>query len=180
MHRSRYAVRLALVSLSLATLVACGANDNLLNTRKGEKVIAEWLERQDMPAESIACPSDIKMENGNSFLCDAVIANSDGITLKIRVNQTTDKGDIRLEHADKILPTEHVERGVAGQVKDQTGKKVRVDCGARVRMSQPGTTFECRVEENTMGANKAAAAPAPYVLAITIEDDSGNWQAQRL
>ena len=46
---------------------SCGNNDNLLNTKKGEIVIGEWLEKQGMPAESVSCPRDIKIKKDTKF-----------------------------------------------------------------------------------------------------------------
>ena len=159
---------------------SCGTNDNLLNTKKGEKVLSQWLEKQSIPADSIECPHDIKMTEGTSFLCKATIANADGLVIDIRVHQTSETGDIRLEHASDIQPAEHVERGLAGQILDQTGKKVSVDCGARARLAVPGKTFRCKVVEENAGANRADFNPDTFEAEITIKGTDGAWQAQRL
>lgn len=133
-----------------------------------------------MPAESITCPGDIKMEKGTSFLCKAIIANSDGVAIDIRVHQTGDTGDIRLEHASDVLVSERVERGVRGQILDQISKKVDVDCGARVRLAVPSTKFRCRVEEQNAGANRTDSKPETFEMEITMLDTEVGWQAQRL
>jgi hypothetical protein len=159
---------------------SCGNNDNLLNTRKGEKVLGQWLEKQSIPADSVTCPGDIEMQEGTKFICKAVIANADGLTIDIRVTQTSNTGDIRLEHASAIQTADSVERGLAGQTLDQTGKTVLVDCGARVRMAVAGTKFRCKVVEQNAGANRAEAAAESFDVEITIKDTSGDWQAQRL
>lgn len=149
---------------------SCGNSDNLLNTRKGERVIAEWLEKQGMPTSSVDCPSNIKMEKGMSFLCKAIVEASNDLAIDVKITQTTDDGDISMEHASKILPTEQVERGLAGQILDQMSKKVEVDCGPRVRLSVPGATFSCAVAGD--GEN--------FQLGITIKDEAGTWQAKKL
>mgnify|MGYP003632071175 CR=1 FL=1 len=159
---------------------SCGNSDNLLNTRKGEKVLGQWLEKQSIPAESITCPGDITMQEGTNFVCKAVIANAGGTSIDIRVHQTSNTGDIRLEHASDIQTAESVERGLAGQTLDQTGKTVLVDCGARVRIAVAGTTYRCKVVEQNAGANRAEAAPESFEVEITIKDTKGDWQAQRL
>jgi hypothetical protein len=149
---------------------SCGNANDILNTRKGEKVIAEWLEKQGMPPSSVACPRDIKIEKDMTFLCQAVIAGTDNLTIDVKITQTSEDGDIHMEHASKIQPAEHVERGLAGQILDQTGKKVEVDCGARVRLAVPGTTFSCSVAGD--GEN--------FQVEITIQDEEGAWQAKKL
>ncbi len=159
---------------------SCGSNDNRLNTKKGETVLGQWLEKQSIPAESIDCPDDIEMREGTSFICKALIANADGTSIDIRVHQTSSTGDIRLEHASDIQTAERVERGLAGQILDQTGKTVVVDCGARVRLAVPGTKFRCKVVEQNAGANRATATAETFEVEITIKDTSGDWQAQRL
>ena len=161
-------------------MASCGTNDNLLNTRKGEKVIGEWLEKQGMLADSITCPGDIKMAKGSSFLCQAVIADASGLSIDVRVHQTSGTGEIRLEHATKIVSAERVERGVAGQTLDQIGKKVNVLCGDRVRMAVVGKTFRCNVAEDTTGADRNAAKGAEFEVEITIKDTDGAWNARRL
>ncbi len=159
---------------------SCGANDNLLNTRKGEKVIGEWLEKQGMPAESITCPGDIEMAEGTNFLCQAVIADASGMSIEVRVHQTSATGDIRLEHANEIQSAEHVERGLAGQILDQIGKKVNVQCGDRVRMAIVGKTFRCKVVQDTTGADSKAPKGEEFDVQITIKDTDGAWNAERL
>ncbi len=167
------------LALSLCA-ASCGTNDNRLNTKKGEKVLSQWLEQQGIAPETVSCPRDIKMEKGTSFLCKAVIANASGTTIEIRVHQTGDTGDIQLEHASKLLISERVERGVGGQILDQTKKKVKVNCGDRVRIATPGTKFRCKVEEQNAGANRAETPAENFEMEITIEDADGNWQAQRV
>lgn len=159
---------------------SCGNSDNKLNTKKGERVLGEWLEKQGIAAESIACPDDIQMEEGQRFSCAATIANADGLVIDIEVLQTSNTGDIRLEHKSKILKSEVVERGLAGQILDQTGKNVAVDCGARARLATAGQTFRCDVVEQNTGANRAESPPETMTMEITIKDDDGGWQAQRL
>lgn len=149
---------------------SCGNNDGLLNTKKGEKVISEWLEKQGMPAEIIECPHDIKMAKDTSFVCKATIANANGLIIDIAVAQSNDKGDIHISHGSKIVPTEHVERGLAGQIKDQTGSEVTVDCGPRVRLAVPMSTFPCTVKN----------LDTSFQVEITVEDETGGWRAKRL
>jgi hypothetical protein len=149
---------------------SCGNSDNILNTRKGEKVISEWLEKQGMSATDIDCPRDIKIEQDMKFMCKAVMKNSDNLTLDIEITQTSDDGDINMAHGSKIQPASLVERGLAGQILDQTGKKVTVDCGFRVRLAVPQSTFTCEV---TSEAEK-------FQVGITITDDTGAWQAKKL
>ncbi len=149
---------------------SCGNNDNLLNTRKGEKVIAEWLEKQGMVSTTVDCPRDIQKEKDANFLCKALMDNSEGLSIDIKITQTNEAGDITMEHGSNIQPAAHVERGLAGQILDQTGKKVSVDCGARVRLAVPGATFQCTV----------TAESENFQVQITIKDDAGAWQAKKL
>lgn len=149
---------------------SCGDSSSILNTRKGEKVIGEWLEKQGMPATKIDCPRDIKIEMNGKFLCTAVMENADDLEIDIEITQTTDDGDIHMEHASRIQPASHVERGLAGQILDQTKKVVSVDCGLRVRMAVPGSTFQCTVR----GEGETFQAE------ITIQDETGAWQARKL
>jgi hypothetical protein len=149
---------------------SCGNNSNILNTNRGEKVIGEWLEKQSMPATSVTCPRDIKMQKDHKFLCQAELKDSDNLTIDIEITQTTEKGDIHMEHASNILPSSIVERGVAGTVLDQTKKKVVVDCGLRVRLSVPKSTFVCT----------AKGESAQFQVEITMHDEPGSWQAKKL
>lgn len=157
---------------------SCGNGENILNTRKGEQVISEWLEKQGMPATSIDCPRDIKIELDAKFLCTAIMENADNLEIKIEITQTSDDGDIHMEHGSKIQPASHVERGLAGQILDQTGKRVTVDCGLRVRMAVPGATFKCAVTGEA-GAG-GMAPPEKFEALITIKDETGAWQAKKL
>lgn len=149
---------------------SCGNNDDIVNTNKGEKVISEWLEKQSIQATSITCPRDVKIMKDHKFLCQALMQDSDNLTIDIEVTQTSDDGDIDLEYASKILRSSVVERGLAGRVLDETKKKVVVDCGLRVRMNVPKSTFVCTVKGEA----------AQYQVEITMHDEPGAWQAKRL
>jgi hypothetical protein len=165
------------VALALALLASClfeascNAGDSKLNTRKGERVIGEWLQKQGMPADEIECPREVEQAKGANFDCKATIANSAGTVIIVKVTQTSDDGEVHIEHGSKIQPAEHVERGLAGQIKDETGRTVRVDCGSRVRMAVPGTKFSCKVQ----GEDGVA-----FEEEITITDESGAWTARRI
>ncbi len=149
---------------------SCGNNDGLLNTKKGEKVIAEWLEKQDMAPELVVCPHDIKMDKSSSFVCKATIANAAGLIIDIKVDQKNDDGDIHLSHGSPVMASERIERGLAGQILDQTGEKVKAECGVRARSAVPQTKFEC----------SAKGEKTDYGFEITILDEVGGWQAKRL
>ncbi len=149
---------------------SCGNNDNVLNTRKGEKVIAEWLEKQGIATTSVDCPRDIQKGKDVNFLCKAIAENSDELAIDIEITQTNDKGDIAMAHASKVLPAARVERGLAGQISDQTGEKVTVDCGLRVRLAKAGATFTCTV----------TAERGKYQMQILIKNEDADWEAKRL
>ncbi len=156
--------------LLLIAVAACGNADNALNTRKGERALTGWLEKQEMPPEKVVCPENVKMVVETVFICQATIANADSLVLDIQITVVSKTGDVKFKHLTEKLVSAQVERGLRGSVKDQLGSDVVVDCGLRVRPLVPGNTFACT-------ANSGKDNPSQH-FEVTMVKEAPFWSAK--
>lgn len=148
---------------------SCGSGSSkTLNETKLKTLISGLLTKYEMPSSSIKCPPNPKMEKDSNFTCQATLLNSDGLVIDMIVTQTSDDGDINVNFQSKVQPSTHVEKGLASQIEEQSGKQVKVDCGIRARLSVPGTIFRCKVQ----GESEA------FDVDIEIQNEEGDWQAK--
>ena len=95
-HNSRLA--LVVAAASLLGLAACG--QQTLDTDRAEGVIARGISQQTgAQGVTVDCPSDVKIEQGNQFECQARTAKGDQAPVKVR--QTDDKGSVSWELTPK-------------------------------------------------------------------------------
>jgi len=91
-HASRLICVLA--ASSLLGLAACG--QQTLDTTKAEGVIAQGISQQTgAKGVTVDCPSDVKLEQGNDFECQA--KTPQGQQSPVAVRQTDDKGSVSWE-----------------------------------------------------------------------------------
>jgi len=137
-------IRPAASTIVLAFLVGCSFNASCgsrkLDTKKAEEELAAALERlAKMPAK-VECPPDVKIKKDDVFDCSITMGDAKGT---YRVTQTDDKGNIAFEMVEYFLMSAQIEEAIVGMLKEKTGVTGRVDCGPRVRVSTPGTSFFC-------------------------------------
>lgn len=165
MRATRYSLALPFVAAALL-ISACGNTDNALNTRKGERVLVAWLDKQDMRPEKVVCPEDIKMVVGTVFVCQATIANSEAMVLDIEITTVSETGDVHYKHLTDKVVSKQVERGLRGGLIDQEGQTFDVNCGLRVRPLVPGKTFRCDAKDTesdkTLQFEVTMIAEAPF------------------
>ena len=85
----------ALLGASCSFSASVGGGGQL-DTEKVEPEIATGIEAQtDVELDSVECPDDVDMEQGNDFECTATATNGD--TAPVSVTQDDDEGNISWE-----------------------------------------------------------------------------------
>ncbi len=169
MLATRYSLVASLLMMTSLS-VACGNSDNALNTRKGERVLVSWLDKQDMHPEKVTCPEDIKMVVGTVFTCQATIANANSMVLDIEISTVSKTGDVRYKHLSEKLVSKQIERSLRGEFKDQQGAEFSIDCGLRVRPLVPGNTFNCQASDSE--------SDTVHAIEVTMLSEAPFWSAK--
>jgi hypothetical protein len=140
-------MRLVLGALTL--LCACSDPDaNILDHKKGQHVIGDWLAHRGLREASVTCPRGVQIEMGKTFECEATVPSAPGVKVAIVVSQTDEKGSVSyaLSREKPVVITETLERQLAASIRDRFRTEATVTCGARrVYAQEPGKTIVCKV-----------------------------------
>ena len=136
-------VVIAAVVIGLVVLLSPGTIDQA----KVQSRIAEITQQQfGATPTDIRCPSDVAIESGSSFKCDAQL---DGQPIKYTVKQTDDKGTVKITSDSRIVKPGELEDAVAKQAADDYGVSSAVgacDLGDRkVIVAPTKTPIPCTV-----------------------------------
>lgn len=162
----RLAVRQVVVAFGLVFLGACSASVSIgtgdkLDTDKAEDSIRSMF--GSTPVESVTCP-DRDVKQGDVFECTARV---DGQTVRVKVTQDDDQGNVSLDRVDAILDLAQAVAFVEDQVQSSSGSAVKADCGAgRFLVKEPGSEVECEITPASGGASGRAI--------LTVDDVDGN------
>ncbi|MBZ0232120.1 MAG: DUF4333 domain-containing protein [Deltaproteobacteria bacterium] len=139
---------------------SCGGKK--LDVDKGEKLIADKLKEATGLEATVTCPDKVKLAKDVVTECDVKVGTLPG---RAKVTQTDDEGNVRWELVEGYVISAKVEELLRGELRKTTGVEVAIDCGERVRVSEPGKTFRCK-------ATPASDVP-PAEIEITITDKQG-------
>tara|TARA_R110002096_G_scaffold44526_13_gene120580 strand:- start:184424 stop:184987 length:564 start_codon:yes stop_codon:yes gene_type:complete len=92
----------------------------------------------------VTCPENIEVKKGGVFECSAMI---DGVKVTSRVEQQNDQGSVSYNFAGGIVSSEKLGIIVTAEM-GAKNIKVKVDCGAPIRLSKPGSKFSCDVTDS--------------------------------
>ncbi len=139
---------------------SCGGKK--LDVDKGEKLIADKLKEASGVDATVTCPDKVKLAKDVVTECDVKLGNLPG---RARVTQTDDQGNVRWELIEGYVLSAKLEAHLREELGKSAGVEVAVDCGDRVRVSEPGKTFRCK-------ATPAGDTP-PAEVEVTITDQQG-------
>ena len=94
-----------------------------------------------VPLDSVACPAQFEVKAGNRFSCQAT---SEGQTFAIAVELTNPDGQFQW-NTKSLLVLSKLEQFIQSRIRDKGGPDVTANCGGKIRVAQPGDTFECKV-----------------------------------
>ena len=122
--------------LLLATGCSSLQKTALLDPQQVASVVRQQLENElGTAVASVACPSDIEAEQGNTFRCTVV--GVDGTTAVVDVAQTDDAGRLSVEFP--FLPRV---ADAEGMIEQQLGGGATVECPELIPV-KAGGTFTC-------------------------------------
>ncbi|MBW4690847.1 MAG: DUF4333 domain-containing protein [Lyngbya sp. HA4199-MV5] len=100
-----------------------------------------FTESTKIPLDSVDCPAQFDVKAGNRFNCQAT---SEGQTFAIAVELTNPDGQFQW-NTKELLVLSKLEQYIQSRIRDKGGPDVTANCGGKIRVAQPGDTFECKV-----------------------------------
>ncbi|PSB28038.1 DUF4333 domain-containing protein [Stenomitos frigidus] len=94
-----------------------------------------------VPLDSVDCPVQFDVKAGNRFNCQAT---SEGQNFAIAVELTNPDGQFQW-NTKSLLVLSKLEQFIQTRIRDKGGPDVTANCGGKIRVAQPGDTFECKV-----------------------------------
>jgi hypothetical protein len=146
---------LILAAVLAATAPACGGSSELATGRAEQEIrrLVDDLYGDEYAVGRVRCPEHVDQEEGNTFFC---LATVEGQELPVRVRQTDDDGNVRINQAEALLPTEDAEAYVADYARRQRTPVRSVSCApSRIIIRRPGEFITCDVVFET-GADGTA------------------------
>lgn len=117
-----------------------------LTIRRGaQESVSEYIDANlGTTGAVVECPEKIEVKKGGQFECTSII---DGVTVKALVTQQNDKGTVSYKLVDGVVYSEKLGIIIAAEL---GAKKIKasIDCGAPIRLSQPGVTFTCKATDS--------------------------------
>ena len=148
------------VLVSVLALAGCGPHE--LDMQKVKDLISNMIKTQvGATVKAVTCPDKREIKAGDSFECQAEIEYG---KVPVTVTQKDAAGSINAELKYVILPAADVEKGIAANIKQNSGIDAKVDCGPRYRPSTPNDTFDCT----------AKAGAESLTVKVTVKDAKGN------
>lgn len=127
-----------------------------------EDLIRQYIEKNLGVANvEVKCPDTIEVATGGTFECGAEI---DGVKVTAGVEQQNDQGNVSYRLTRGVVLSEKLSIIVEAELKAQ-GVAAKIDCGAPIRLSKPGTNFECKAVDDQ---------GVPAVVEVKINDDNGD------
>ncbi len=149
-------------AVALVILGACSVTEEL-DTSKGEGQIKTYLQDNFGMSAEVSCP-DREVKQGDVFECKADF--SDGQSLRLKLTQDDDEGNVSFEQAQAIIDTDQAVTLIQTEVQKSANVAVTADCGtATYLIKDPGTTFDCQV-------TPTAGGPATTAV-VTVKDLEG-------
>lgn len=136
---------------------SCGGKT--IDSKKGEKLIAERLKADTGLDATATCPTGVKIKQGGTFDCTIELG---GVKGKVLVTQNDESGNVSFAITEGFVIGAKVEAAIAANLKENGIATTAVSCGAAVRPSVPGT-FTC-----------TAQAEPPLTIEVTIKNQTGS------
>lgn len=145
------------------TLAACGGGTETLDAAELEDQVTEEVERElDVEVDSVECPEDIEVDEGDTFECTAEL--EDGEEIEVEVEQLGD-GDVRItveapEPEGLTFTRAEIEETIPFILaeQDEDLEDVIADCSDAMDEefeAEDGETFICGVGGLTSGSGAA-------------------------
>jgi hypothetical protein len=110
-----------------------------------------FTDTTNVPLDSVDCPAQFDVKAGNRFNCQAT---SEGQTFAIAVELTNPDGQFQW-NTKSLLVLSKLEQFIQSRIREKGGPDVTANCGGKIRIAQPGDTFECKVTSAQAQARSA-------------------------
>ncbi len=119
-----------------------------------------FTEATKVPMNAVDCPAQFDVKTGNRFNCQAT---SDGQSFTLVVELTNPEGQFQWK-TQGLLVLPKLEQFIQNRIRAKGGPDVTADCGGKIRVAQPGDTFDCKV---------AGAQVQPRSAQVRVKDEQG-------
>ena len=151
-----------LIASLVSGLSACGKT---IDPEKMTTSISEKLGTAGIPVESLECPDDIALEQGDRFECQLVLEGDKEVT--VEVVQKDDEGNVDWQARGLIL-RDKLEETIQSQIKSQAEADFTVDCGEdKAIVALKDESFDCVATD---------AEDRSITIKVTPTDNFGNVQ----
>ena len=100
-----------------------------------------FTETTKVPLSTVDCPAQLDVKAGNRFSCQATAEEQ---TFAIAVVLTNPDGQFQW-NTKGLLVLSKLEQFIQSRIREKGGPDVTANCGGKIRVAQPGDTFECKV-----------------------------------
>lgn len=154
---------LPFLTLLAATIAVAGCQSNLDMEKLTASIKSGLTEQLQMPFSSVSCPEARPIKNGDVFECKAMAETGGDLTVSVT---QSDAGNVnwKLTNGEKVLSLTSLEKQITDELARQLKVEASVDCGGKMRISEPGKIFECT----------ANAGSERRQVAVTMKDERGN------
>jgi hypothetical protein len=111
-----------------------------------EQIQADIVTAFGVEVASVTCPDDVEKEDGGTFTCTADVDRQD---FKVQVTQGEGDAPASYTNTQALITPEAAVESAEGQAAEQLGFAVTADCGRRVIIGRPDTTFNCTLTEES-------------------------------
>lgn len=159
---------LAFLMLLAATIAVAGCQSNLDMEKLTASIKSGLTEQLQMPFASVSCPESRPIKNGDVFECKAVAETGGDLTVSVTQNDDTGNVNWKLTNGEKVLSLTSLEKQITDELARQLKVDAAVDCGGKMRISEPGKVFECTANSGSESRK----------VAVTMKDERGNvnWE----
>jgi hypothetical protein len=122
---------------------SCGGRT--LNMKNAEALVARAVALQLGTEPTVSCPPKVKVEQGARFDCEVTIDGVKGVATIVQKDEQT---NVEVVQVTGLLLTGKLQNAIVERLQAQSGAKVEVDCGPRVRAAVVGETFRCQAKDD--------------------------------
>ena len=150
--------------LVLSGALGCDALTPKIDPDLAAGLVESLLEKEGLKAESVSCPDNQKVEEGNKFECTATV---EGVEVHFAMEVIDTKGTVFATPRDHTVVVAKVEPEIAADLKTKGHSVASIDCHGDVWVAIEGAVVTCDVTDE---------AGAAYLWTATFTDNEGGHE----
>jgi hypothetical protein len=130
---------------TVCAIVLSGCSKTLDAKKVEEAIKADLSNQGKLSVKSITCPTGVKVQPGQSFECTGELDPDGGFF--VTVHQEDDRGNVSwaVPNSWRLLNLSQLETEFKQALAAKSPNEPSVDCGGKLRATQPGDSFECKL-----------------------------------